>query len=128
MPVAGQDAILNAAAVERKPHVWTSIVEREDTPAIVNDEDRTMRPAHDEPPLGPQLLEATRADEACGRNIHGRSYPALLPRPRRAWAYVPALSSMGCDLTVQHSSPHPHQFAPTSTVEPAFLAVTGLSV
>ena len=32
VPVAGQDAILNAAAVERKTHVRTAIVERKDTP------------------------------------------------------------------------------------------------
>jgi hypothetical protein len=41
-------------------------------PAVVNDEDRTMRPAHDEPPLGLQLLEAARTDEVRDRNIHGR--------------------------------------------------------
>jgi hypothetical protein len=80
VPVAGQDAILDAAAVERKPHVWTAIVEREDAPAVVNYEDRTtMRAAHDEPPLGLQLLKAARADEACDRNIHGRSCPAIVP-------------------------------------------------
>ena len=86
VPVAGQDAILDAAAVERKPHVWTAIVECEDALTVVNHEDRTMRPAHDEPPLGLQLLEAARADEVRDRNIHGRSCPAIVPYggPERA--------------------------------------------
>lgn len=79
VPVAGQDAILEAAAVERKPHVWTAAVKREDAPAVVNHEDRTMRPAHDEPPFGLQLLEAARANEVRDRNIHGRSCPAIVP-------------------------------------------------
>ena len=73
VPVAGQDTILNAAAVERKTHVWTAIVERKDTPAVVDDEDRTMRPVHDEPPLRLQLLKAARTNEIRRWNIHGRS-------------------------------------------------------
>ena len=79
VPVAGQDTVLDAAAVERKPHVRTAIVKRENAPAVVNDEDRTMRPAHDELPFGLQLLEAARANEVRDRTIHGRSYPAIVP-------------------------------------------------
>ena len=78
MPMAGQDAVLDAAAVERKTHMRAAIVEREDTPAVVDEEDRPMRPAHDEPPLGLQLLKAARADEIRGWNIHGRSYPVIV--------------------------------------------------
>jgi hypothetical protein len=72
VPVAGQNAVLDASAVERKSHVRTAIVKSEDASPVVNDEDRTMRPAHDEPSLGLKLLEATRADEGRDRSIHGR--------------------------------------------------------
>ena len=37
MPVAGQNAIVDASAVERKAHVRTTIVKSEDTAAVVND-------------------------------------------------------------------------------------------
>ena len=57
VPVARQDAVLDAAAVEQKPHVRTTIVECEDAPAVMNDKDRTMCPAHDETALGLQLLD-----------------------------------------------------------------------
>ncbi len=52
VPVAGQNAVLDASAVEGKAHMRTAIVKSKDTPAVVNDEDRTMGPAHDKPPLG----------------------------------------------------------------------------
>ena len=78
VPVAGQDTVLDAAAVERKAHVRTAIVERENAPVGVDDEDRTMRPTHDEPPLRLQLLKAARAHEIRGWNIHGRSCPVIV--------------------------------------------------
>jgi len=51
VPVAGQDTVLDAPAVERKAHVGTTIVERKDAVVGVDDEDRAMRPMYDEPPL-----------------------------------------------------------------------------
>src|SRR5580704_8862584 len=36
MPVAGQDAVLNAAPIQRKTHMRAAIVEREDMPALVD--------------------------------------------------------------------------------------------
>ena len=55
VPMTGQDAVLDAPALERETHVRATIVEGEDAPAVVDDEDRTMVHAR-EPPLGLQLL------------------------------------------------------------------------
>src|SRR5258705_14839 len=63
VPVAGQDTVFDAAAFERKAHVRTAIVERENVSVGVDDEDRAMRSAYDELPLGLQLLKAPRAHE-----------------------------------------------------------------
>jgi len=51
VPVAGQGAVLNAAAIQGKAHVRAAIVEREDTTFVVDNEYRSMRPVHDQPPL-----------------------------------------------------------------------------
>ena len=59
--MAGQDAVRDAAALEREAHVRATIVEGEDPPAIVDHEDRAMATAHNEPPLRLQLLEAPSA-------------------------------------------------------------------
>ena len=68
--MTGQDAVLDAAALEREAHVRAAIVEGEDAPAVVDDEDRTMAAVHDEPPLGLQLLEAAREREFLVRRVH----------------------------------------------------------
>jgi hypothetical protein len=51
VPVAGQGAVLNAAAIQGKAHVRAAIVEREDTTFVVDNEYRSMRPVHHQPPL-----------------------------------------------------------------------------
>jgi len=58
VPMAREDAVLNAAPIEREAHVRAPIVERKDPPAIIDDEDRTMGAMHDEPALRLQLFEA----------------------------------------------------------------------
>ena len=40
--MTGQDAVLNAAALEREAHVRATIVEGEDVTAVVDYKDRTM--------------------------------------------------------------------------------------
>ena len=60
MPMTGQDAVIEAAALEREAHVRAAIVESEDAPAVVNDEDRTMAAVQYEPPLRLELLKAPR--------------------------------------------------------------------
>ena len=42
VPMTGQDAVLDAAPLERETHVRATIIEGEDTPAVVDDKDRTM--------------------------------------------------------------------------------------
>jgi hypothetical protein len=42
VPMTGQDAVLDAAALKREAHVRASIVEREDATAVVDDQDGTV--------------------------------------------------------------------------------------
>src|SRR5215467_4215467 len=56
VPVAGQGAVLDAAAIQRKAHMRAAIVEREDTIVVVDDKYRSMWPVYDQPPLRLQLL------------------------------------------------------------------------
>ena len=44
VPVAGQGAVLDAAAIQRKAHMRAAIVEREDTIFVVDDKYRSMWP------------------------------------------------------------------------------------
>jgi hypothetical protein len=82
VPMAGQDAVLDAAAVEREAHVRATIVESEHAPAVVDDEDRTMAAVQDEPALGLQFLEAPGQREVRVRRVHRR------PPAAGAWPAV----------------------------------------
>jgi hypothetical protein len=44
MPMTGQNAVLDTAALERKAHVRATVVKREDAPAVVYDEIGRWRP------------------------------------------------------------------------------------
>jgi hypothetical protein len=77
VPMTRQDAVLDAAALERKAHVRATIVEREDAPAVVDDEDRPMAAVHDEPPLRLQLGENPGECEFRVRSIHGPASRSL---------------------------------------------------
>src|SRR5260370_12886659 len=70
VPMTGQDAVLDAAALERKAHVRATIVEGEDAPAVVDDEDRTMATLHNEPPLRLQLFKAPHEHDILFRRVH----------------------------------------------------------
>jgi hypothetical protein len=61
MPVAGQDAVLNAAAIERETHMRAAIVEREDVPTLMHEKDRAMAAVHYKSPFGFYLFESARA-------------------------------------------------------------------
>jgi hypothetical protein len=63
MPVAGQDAVGDAATIEREAHMRAAVVEGEHAPVRVHEEDRAMRTMHDEPPLGLHLLQSAHAHE-----------------------------------------------------------------
>src|SRR5919205_2015069 len=56
MPMAGQDAILDAAAVERKAHMRTAVVDGEDASTVIDDEDWEVIATHDQASLGLQFL------------------------------------------------------------------------
>src|SRR6516164_5281501 len=86
VPVASQGAILDAAAIQRKAHMRTAIVEREDTTFVVNNEYRSMRPVHHQPPLSLQLLEAARA--------------------RNPWSVCPSAIPFGNRLLLRRPSQH----------------------
>ena len=51
VPMTGQDAVLDAAALQWEAHVRAPIVEGEDAPAVVDDEDRAMTTVQNEPAL-----------------------------------------------------------------------------
>src|SRR5262249_44336851 len=70
VPMTGQDAILETAALERKTHVRATIVEGEDAPAVVDNEDRPMTTVHNESALCLQLLNAPRERELLVRRVH----------------------------------------------------------
>ena len=70
MPMTGQNAVLDAAALERKAHVRATVIEREDAPVVVYDEDRAMATVHNEPALRLQLLKGPRKREFSVRCVH----------------------------------------------------------
>ena len=70
MPMTGQNAVIDAAALERKAHVRATVIEREDAPAVVNDEDRAMAAVHNQPALRLQLLKGPRKREFSVRCVH----------------------------------------------------------
>ncbi len=79
MPVAGQDAVLNAAAIERETHMGAATVERVDMPALMHQEDWAMAAVQNESPFGSYLFEGARAHEV--RGLRWAAHPAsCLPR------------------------------------------------
>src|SRR6476646_4733290 len=70
VPMTGQDSVVEAAALEWETHVRAAIVESKDTPAVVDDKNRTMATVHNEPPLHLQLIKAARECEILVRRIH----------------------------------------------------------
>jgi hypothetical protein len=68
--MTGQDAVLDTAALKWEAHVRAPIVKCKDAPAIVYDEDRTMRTVHNEPPVCLQLFKAPGEREFFVRCVH----------------------------------------------------------
>src|SRR5260370_24154545 len=77
VPMTGQDAVLDAAALERKTHVRATIVEGEDAPAVVDDEDRPMATVHNEPALRFEFLKASRVRALLVRHVQSHTSPQL---------------------------------------------------
>jgi hypothetical protein len=85
VPVTGQDAVLDAAAIEREAHMRAPIVEGEDAIAVPDDENLTVTAAHDEPTLRLQLRQASRRREFFVPRAHAHAHAscALLNWCRR---------------------------------------------
>ena len=52
MPMAGQDAVLDAATIERKPHMGTPIIERKHLSALLHEQYRAMAAVHNKSTFG----------------------------------------------------------------------------
>jgi hypothetical protein len=68
--MADQDTGFDTAAIEREALVRTTIVERKNSPAVIDDEDRTVAAVNDKPALRLQLFEGSRKREFLGRRVH----------------------------------------------------------
>jgi len=68
--MTGQNAVLDAATLEWKAHVRATVVEREDAPAVVHDQDRAMATVHNEPALRLQLLKGPRKHVFSVGSVH----------------------------------------------------------
>src|SRR5271156_1770479 len=76
VPMAGENAVLHASAIEREPHVRAPIVEGVDATLVTDDQDRSMRPAHHQPPLRLEFLERACTHEF-GAHDHASSVQRL---------------------------------------------------
>jgi len=63
MPMTRENAVVAASAVERKAHMRTTVVQGEDTPPVLQDEDRSMWTAHHEAALALELLNGSCIEE-----------------------------------------------------------------
>ncbi len=72
VPVAGEDAVLNAAAVERKPHVWATVVERDYVIAIGHDQHCPSRRANHHPAAVAQFVKRADANETSAQVVQWR--------------------------------------------------------
>ena len=82
--MAGQNAVFDAAALEREAHVRAAVVERKNAPVVVDDEDRTMAPVHDEPLFCLQFLERARSGEFLRVHEKRSSFRAAAGGPANA--------------------------------------------
>ena len=57
VPVAGQNAVLDASAVEWEAHMRTTVVEGKDSTPVFNDQNGAMRATDDEPPFALEFLD-----------------------------------------------------------------------
>jgi hypothetical protein len=73
MPLAGKDAVLDAAPIKWETHVRAAIIESKHMAVVVNKKDGAMAAAHDNPPPRFQFLEGACAHKIGDRRIHGSS-------------------------------------------------------
>ena len=80
VPVAGQNAVLDAPAVEWKAHMRTAVVEGKELTLVFNDQNGAMRAADDEPSFGPEFLDRPCALEF-GPHNHASCCRGFWPSP-----------------------------------------------
>ena len=86
MPVTGEDAVLDAAAMERKAHTRAAVVEGDDVLAVSHDQHRPARRADHHAAAVAQFAEQAYANKAPARVVHGVAPQGLqesVRRPRR---------------------------------------------
>src|SRR6201987_4445871 len=83
MPMAGQNPVLDRTPVKRKTKMRATVVEREDTAPVVDDEQWTHTPTDDDRPPRLQLLQRPDANPLIGRMLVTRL--AHRPSLRRYW-------------------------------------------
>jgi hypothetical protein len=70
VPMTGQDAIFDGAAVEWNTHVRTTVIEGEDAPLVVDDKDGTVAAVHDKPPFRLEFFKAIRERKFLVCHVH----------------------------------------------------------
>jgi hypothetical protein len=70
VPMTGQDAVFDTAPLKRETHVRTSIVERENAPAVIDNKDWTMTAVQHEPALSLEFFKAACEHEFPARHVH----------------------------------------------------------
>jgi hypothetical protein len=86
VPVAGEDTVLDRAAVERKAEVGTTVIEGHDLAGVMDDEERRARAAEHELALGFELVQGANADEV----VVGFTHIAMSPGPFAAMSRPPS--------------------------------------
>jgi hypothetical protein len=63
VPMAGEDSVLDRAAMQRKAQVRATVIQREHAALVVHDDEWPVRPCCDGHLLSAQFFERTNADE-----------------------------------------------------------------
>ena len=90
VPVAGEDAVLDRAAVERKAKVGTTVIEGQDLARVIDDEERRAGAAEHQFALGLELVQGADADQAVRCLVHVPCFPVP---SRRMFAIIAARGS-----------------------------------
>ena len=78
VPVAGENAVLDAAAVERKSHVRAAVVERDHVLAIGHDKHRATGGTDHHAASVANFGKAARPNEASARTRHAIAHWAIM--------------------------------------------------
>src|SRR5687768_4263708 len=95
MPVAGQDPVLDTAAVEWETHVRTTIVKGVNVSGIIDQQDRGMAAMHDEAPLVLQIGQGSYMYEVRGFAIHRCVPRSFASRPFQSLAFTGGAEAFG---------------------------------